>query len=266
VEGHQRPRRYAQLEAAKTSPISVGVFTLQRELDDMGTKIVCSFCGHKLPSEATWCHRCWHGPYSVRSAVWSSRPCVEGASATRATYFSDARFNKNDILRPAKNGTLAADRYHAAAVHQEARRRDGPEGSAIQAGRTVSNQIRYAQGRTISRVSSTSGGEILNYAAHAGGEGYWLLDREDLVVDAQRYTNRYSYDASGRIAQQQVQYQNTAACNHPISITADYTWANEELSAVSIKGGYTGFPAEGAPVTEWGSVATCTTKARVKKS
>ncbi|HEX2121012.1 MAG TPA: tetratricopeptide repeat protein, partial [Thermoanaerobaculia bacterium] len=96
----ERFRRYAELETDVETKGTVDqrIFTLQRELEEMRTKIVCSFCGHKLPAGATWCHRCWHGPYPVNSAVWNSRACLEGASATRATYFADERFNKNDIL------------------------------------------------------------------------------------------------------------------------------------------------------------------------
>jgi tetratricopeptide (TPR) repeat protein len=257
----ERLRRYGQLESdvELKSSTDERVFTLQRELDDMRTKIVCPFCGHKLPAGTTWCHRCWHGPYLVDSAVWSSRPCVEGASATRATYFSDARFNKNDILPCLqKSGTMLESlRYTAARQRavQDARRAEGwtYQGNVLQGWSDRSgNQIRYVQGPDyLEKVTSTSGGEILNYAAHAGAAGIWLLDREDVVVDGQRYTNTYTYDAGGHIAQQQVAYQNTASCNHLIGITADYTWSGDALSAVKIKGGYTGFPAEGAPVTEW---------------
>ena len=47
---------------------------------------------------ATWCHRCWHGPYLTSSPIWNSRPCGDGATATRATYYADGRFAKNDTL------------------------------------------------------------------------------------------------------------------------------------------------------------------------
>jgi len=103
----------------------------------------------------------------------------------------------------------------------------------------------------LERVTSSAGGEILTYIAHAEGEGMWLLDREDLVIDATRYMNRYAYDPAGRIAQQRVDYQNTAACNHLITMTADYTYQNDLLQSVTVRGGYDGFPAEGAPRTDW---------------
>lgn len=257
----ERYRRYAQLEtdSEQKGRIDEHVYALQREVDDMKSKIVCSFCGHKLPAGTTWCHRCWHGPYLVKSPVWNTRPCVEGASATRATYFSDERFNRNDILPCLhKGGTLLESlRYTPSRQKaiQDARRAEGwtYQGDVLQNwSDRQGNSVRYVQGpEYLEKVTSTIGGEILNYAAHAGGEGIWLLDREDLVVDAQRYTNRYTYDASGRIAQQQVEYQNTAACNHLIEMTADYQYSGDQLNAVAIKGGYEGFLAEGAPKTDW---------------
>lgn len=257
----ERFRRYAELEPDLELKASIDqrVYAMQHELDEMRTKIVCSFCGHKLPVGATWCHRCWHGPYLVKSAVWNSRPCVEGASATRATYFADARFNKNDILPCMHKGGTMLESLRYSPVRQraiqDARRAEGwtYQGDVIQNwSDRQGNQIRYHQGAdSLEKITSTTGGEILTYVAHPGGEGYWLLDREDLVVDAQRYTNRYVYDPAGRITQQQTEYQNTAACNHLISSTADFAYVNDRLSTVSIKGGYQGFPAEGEPKTEW---------------
>ena len=274
----ERYRRYAQLETdvEKKSALDQHVFSLQRELDDTRTKIVCSFCGHKLDAEATWCHRCWHGPYSVSSPVWNSRPCIEGASATRATYFSEERFNRNDILPCLhKDGTARQSLSYTAARQraiQDARRSEGWTymGDVLQNWSDRSgNQVRYAQGPAyLEKVTSTAGGEILDYLAHAvEGKGFWLLDREDLIIDAQRYSNHYTYDAAGRIAQQQVEYQNTAACNHLVSMTADYNYTDDLLNTVTIKGGYEGFLAEGAPKTDWRATVAYTydDKARVAK-
>jgi tetratricopeptide (TPR) repeat protein len=257
----ERFRRYAELEQDldRKAEVDERVYALQREIDETRTKIVCSFCGYKLPAGATWCPRCWHGPYLVKSAVWNSRPCVDGASATRATYFADARFNKNDILPCLfKDGTMRESlRYSAARQHaiQDARRAEGwtYAGDVLQNwSDKQGNSVRYIQGpQTLEKITSSLGGEVLTYIAHEGGEGIWLLDREDLVVDAQRYTNRYVYDASGRIAQQQVDYQNTGACNHLISMSAEYAYDGDALATVNLKGGYEGYLAEGAPKTDW---------------
>jgi tetratricopeptide (TPR) repeat protein len=273
----ERFRRYAQLENDPQAKVGIDerVFGLQQELDDMKTKIVCSYCGRKLPSGATWCERCWHGPYLVKSPVWSSRPCVDGASATRATYFSDERFNKNDILPCLfKGSSMRESLGYTPSRQRDIRAARMAEGWTY-AGEVLQrwtdkqgNEVRYVQGpEYLEKVTSTIGGEILTYAAHRAGEGIFVLDREDLVIDAQRYTNRYTFDAAGRIAQQQVDYQNTAACNHLIGMTADYTYQNDALTAVAIHGGYEGYLAEGKPKTDWTATVgyTYDDKARVAK-
>ncbi|HYI09150.1 MAG TPA: tetratricopeptide repeat protein [Thermoanaerobaculia bacterium] len=276
-----RFRRYLELEGDPEAKIGVDerIFNLQRELEDMKSKIVCSFCGRKLPIGATWCERCWHGPYHVQSPVWNTRSCADGASATRATYFADQRFNRNDILPCLwKDGSMLETLRYSPARQRTIRSAREAEGWTY-AGEVLQdwsdksgNQIRMVQGpQHLEKITSSTGGEVLTYVAHAGdsggGGGIWLLDREDLVIDAQRYLNRYTYDAAGRIAQQQVEYQNTAACNHLISMTADYAYANDALSTVAIKGGYQGYPAEGNPKTDWTATVAYSydEKARVTK-
>ena len=276
----ERYRRYSQVESdpQKKQSVDEHVYELQREVDDMQHKIVCSFCGRKLPNGATWCERCWHGPYLTKAPVWSSRPCVDGASATRATFFADDRFNRNDILPclfvGGRGGTmLDALRYTPSRQRaiQDARRAEGwtyADGALQSWSDKQGNQIRYVQGAEyLEKITSSMGGEILTFAAHKVSEGMCLLDREDIVIDGQRYTNRYIFDASGRIAQQQVEYQNTAACNHLIGMTADYTYANDTLATVNIRGGYEGFPAEGKPKTDWAATVAYTfdDKSRVAK-
>ena len=251
----ERFRRYAELESdpSRKSSIDERVYALQREVDDMRTKIVCTFCGRKLPVGTTWCERCWHGPYDTRSAAWNSRPCAPTASATRATYYSDGRFNRNEVLPCLwQNGAMLETLRYSAARQQAIRNARKAEGwtyadDVIQGNR----DLRFVQGGShLEKVIANGGGEILNYVAHPEG-GFWLLDREDLVVDATRYAIQYTYDAERHITQQQVQYQNTAACNHLIGMTADYTWQGDALMGASIRGSYDGFPAEGSPKTEW---------------
>lgn len=252
----ERFRRHVELEGDRDRKALVDerVFGLQREVDDQQSKILCSFCGRKLPVGTAWCERCWHGPYLVKSPVWNTRPCVPGASATRATYFAGERFDRNEVLPCLwKDGTMLQSLRYTAARQQSilsARKAEGwtYSGDVIQGNKDV----RFVQGPAhLEQVVSSTGGEILTYVAHPEGEGVWLLDREELVIDATRYTNQYTYDAAGHIARQQVQYQNVAACNHFIGMTADYTYQNDALASVALKGGYEGFPAEGAPKTEW---------------
>jgi Tfp pilus assembly protein PilF len=257
----ERFRRYAELESEpeKKASIDQRVFALDNEIEDMKSKIVCSFCGLRLPPGATWCHRCWHGPYVTKSAVFNTRPCVDGASATRATFYSDSRLAKNDVLACVNQGGTMREslRYSPARQRaiQDARKAEGwtYEGEVIQGWTDrQENQVQFIQGQErLERIVSPSSGDILQFDAHKSADGMWLLDREDLIIDGQKYTSRYTFDASNRIAQQQVSYQNAAACNHLVTMTADYVYQNDALTAVNIKGGYEGYPSEGAPKVDW---------------
>ncbi len=261
AKASERFHRYEELESdgALKASVDQRILGLESELSDMKSKIVCSFCGLRLPIGATWCPRCWHGPYLTTSPVWNTRPCVEGATATRSTYFSDDRFAKNDVLSCLFNGTmLDALRYSPARQKriQETRKAEGwsYNGEIIQGWRDKQgNEIHYQQGpEYLEKIVSPSGGEILSYAAHrAADASIWLLDREEVIIDGQRYTSRYTFDPGNRIVQQQVEYQNGAGCNHIISSAADYTYQNDALTTVKLKGGYDGYVAEGSPHVEW---------------
>ncbi len=242
VKAIERYRRYAELEADLDVKASIDerVFAMQREVDDRATKIVCSFCGRKLSADATWCERCWHGPYGR---------CSARTSATRATFYSDQRFNKNETLTC--SGDRESLRYSAAKQRaiQDTRKAEGwtYQGDVIQGNR----ELQFNQGpEYLEKVTSNTAGEILTYLAHASGDD-WLLDREELVIDATRYVSRYTYDPNGRIAQQRVDYQNAAACNHLISMTADAAYNGDAISSLTINGGYDGYMPEGAPKVEW---------------
>ena len=254
VRAVERFHRYSELESDADAKAAVDqrVFALDSEIDDMKTKIVCSFCGLRLPIGAGWCPRCWHGPYLTSSPVWSSLPCVDGASATRATYFAEDRFNRNDSLPCLFPGTMLDSLRYSPVKQkaiQDARKAEGwtYNGEIIQ-GRP---DVKFVQGsESLERVLATNSGEVLNYAAHKAGEA-WLLDREDVIIEGQKYTVRYTFDGASRIVHQQVDYQNAAACNHLVSMNADYAYANDALTAVAIKGGYEGYVAEGLPKTDW---------------
>jgi YD repeat-containing protein len=259
----ERYRRYSDIEADTDAKgaASQRLIAVDSELEDMKTKIVCTFCGLKLPIGATWCPRCWHGPYAVTSAIWNSRPCVDGATATRASYYADGRFARNDSLPCLFAGTmLEALRYSPTKQRaiQGARKAEGwtYNGDVIQA---LDDKIRFVQGSDyLEKITSPATGEILSYAAHAAGERNWLLDREDVVIEGQKYATRYTYDANNHVTQQQVDFQNAAACNHLISETADFTYSGEQLAQVKMHGGYDGFPTEGAPRVDWDATAAYT--------
>jgi tetratricopeptide (TPR) repeat protein len=253
-----RYHRFQELEtdADQKKGSDQHLLLLESELSDMRTKIVCAFCGLKLPIGATWCHRCWHGPYLTSSAVWNSRTCIEGASATRATYYSDDRFAKNDTLSCTYPGTmLEALRYSPGKQQsiQETRKAEGwtYSGDIIQGWRDKQgNEVQNVQGPDMLERIVSSSGDILTFAAHRAGDVF-LLDREDQIVDNQKYTSRYTFDASNRVIQQRVEYQNGAACNHVITMVADYVYEGDNLIAAKIKGGYDGYVAEGSPHSEW---------------
>jgi tetratricopeptide (TPR) repeat protein len=252
----ERFHRYGDIEtdADAKAAVEQRLLVIESELDDMKTKIVCLFCGLKLPAGSTWCPRCWHGPYLTSSAIWSSRPCVDGATAIRATSFSDGRFNKNETLPCLFGAPLReAVRYSPSRQRaiQDARKAEGwtYSGDVIQA---LGDRVRYMQGADyLEKVIAPSTGELLTFAAHAAGDAGWLLDREDLIIDGQKYTARYTFDAGNRIAQEQVDYQNVNACDHLISMTADYTYNGDALQSAKIHGGYEGFVPEGSPHVDW---------------
>jgi Flp pilus assembly protein TadD/ribosomal protein L40E len=252
----ERFHRYQELEsdADLKAATDQHILLIESELEDMHSKIVCPFCGLRLPIGATWCHRCWHGPYLTAAPLWSSRPCIDGASATRNSYYFGDRFAKAESLPCISAGgtLLEALRYTPARQKaiQDARRAEGwtYNGEIIQGQGT---QIRYTQGpQYLERVTAPANGDVLAYTAHKAGE-VWLLDREEMIIDGQKYVSRYTFDGQNRIATQQVDYQNANGCNHVISMTADYTYTNDALTAVAVKGGYDGYVVEGQPRVDW---------------
>jgi tetratricopeptide (TPR) repeat protein len=261
AKASERFHRYEELEpnADAKSVADQRLLGIESEMSDMKTKIVCPFCGFRLPIGATWCPHCWHGPYLTSQAVWNSRPCADGATATRATYYPDNRFAKNESLPCLFNSTmLDALRYTPARQHQvqEARKAEGwsYSGDIIQSWHDrQGNEIRYVQGIDyLEKITSPSSGDVLLFAAHKAADvGIWLLDREDVVIDGQKYTSRYTFDAQNRIAQQQVSYQNAAGCNDVITMTADAAYANNGLAGLKIRGGYTGTLVQGSPRLDW---------------
>jgi Flp pilus assembly protein TadD len=264
TKASERFHRYEELEpeAAAKSSADQRILGIESAIADMATKIVCPFCGWRLPIGAIWCPHCWHGPYLTSQPAWSSRPCTEGATATRATYYADNRFAKNDSLPCLFNGTmLDALRYTPARQRQvqEARKAEGwtYNGDIIQSWRDrQGNEIRYVQGPDyLEKIVSPTGGDVLLFAAHRAGD-IWLLDREDTIIDGQKYTSHYAFDAQNRIAQQQVTYQNAAACNDVISMTAVPAYTNDLLSSLKIRGGYNGTIVQGSPRVDWESTVT----------
>jgi hypothetical protein len=122
------------------------------------------------------------------------------------------------------------------------------------------NEIRYVQGADyLEKIVSSSGGEVLLFEAHrAPDAAIWLLDREDVVIDGQKYTSHYTFDAQNRIAQQQVVYQNAAGCNDFIAMTAVPMYTNDLLFGLKVRGGYSGTVVQGSPRVDWEANVTYT--------
>jgi Tetratricopeptide repeat. len=257
VKATELLRRYTALDTADKPEVDQKIFALESEITDMRTKIVCPFCGNKIPIGATWCQRCWHGPYLTSSPVWNSRPCVAGATATRSSYYADGRVSKNeDLPCLQRDGAfLTTVRYTPRRQDeiQAARRAEGwiYAGDVLQSKTEDNGKVVLEQGDYLQRAVSTSTGEIVTYSAHQSPDGFWLLDAEDFSVDGQQYHKDYRFDAQGKISQEVVRYQNVAACSHLITMTADYTYDKDVVTGVHLNGAHDGYPVEGSPHTEW---------------
>ncbi|MGA7613842.1 MAG: tetratricopeptide repeat protein [Thermoanaerobaculia bacterium] len=259
LKATERYRRYLATDPSATdkSEVDQRIFALERELDDSRTKMVCPFCGYKLPIGAMWCPHCWHGPFLTASSLFNTRACGTGASATRTSFYSDGRVARNEELACQLQGGnfLDAIKYtppRRRAIQQQ-RIADGwtYDGDVLASRGSGTTEVELRQGEYLESVLDHGSGEILDFVAHPGSGGTWLLDRENLVIEGQRYTNRYSYDEKGRILQLRSSYVNTAACGDAIEMTADLTWNGDSLASVALHGGYTGYPAAGSPKTEW---------------
>lgn len=269
-------RRYLELNqgGGDKSLIDQKLFTLQSESEDMRSQIVCSFCGNKLPAGATWCPRCWHGPYLVSSGRWNSRPCGNGATATRATYYLDGRLAKNEDLPCLLRGGnfLESLRYSPNKQRsiQTARKSEGwtYQGDVISEKKSRdATEIQLDQNDHLEHLLALTTGQVLNYNAHKVAERSWLLDREELIIDGQKYAKSYTYDSTGRINRERVSYLDVNGCDHLMDVTADYNYINGELSTVTFHGGYVGYQNEGSPDTQWNATLAFTfdSSARIEK-
>lgn len=261
----ERLRQYLAVteDISAKAEIDHKIFQLETEMETMKSSFVCSFCGHRLPIGATWCHRCWHGPYLPASPQLNTLPCGVGASATRTSLYSDDRLAKNETIdcRIKQTNMLEQVRYSKGRQRaiQEARKAEGwtyrddvitaleQEGSIV---------IELIQGDHLETLLSRSSGDALAFSATARGENDWLLDREEMVIDGQKYVKTYQYDPQGTIVAERVTYQNDAACGHVIETKASYVREAGRLIRVDFEGNTTGFEFEGLPKTTWNGAIT----------
>ena len=259
IKATERLRHYLALapDAADKTAIDQKVFALQSEVTDAESMIVCPFCGAKLARGTVWCPHCWHGPYLTASAVWNTRPCATGATATRTSLFQNNRVNQNEDLPCSLKSPSWAEalRYSKAKQRaiQDARKAEGwtYDGEILQSMRDRDgNEIHLVQGDTLQQLLATSTGDVFNFSGHKDGDS-WLLDREEFVIDGQKYAKTYAYDASRRILSETVRFQNNASCGHLVEEVANYTYDGERLASVAFHGGYKGFDPEGLPELQW---------------
>lgn len=257
AQATERLRKYQAIApAADKGPVDERIFALEREIEDQRESHVCPFCGFKLSKTSPWCPRCWHGPYDASAARFSTRPCGTGASATRTVLYPSERVHQNEDLPCNLSGNLReALRFSSARQRaiQQTRREEGwtynGNGLASYSARDA-NVLRLVHGTSLEKVINLSTGDVLTYSGRSSGDK-WLLEREQVSIDGQKFDKSYSYDDDGRIASEVVRYQNGSACGHLIQTTATYHYAGPRLENVSFVSGYTGFQIEGIPQVEW---------------
>lgn len=261
----ERLRHYLAVSRDTTRKAEVDrkIFQLEAEIASRKTSFVCPFCGLKLAIGTTWCHRCWHGPYDLESPRLNTLPCGVGASATRTSFYSEDRLARNETL-PCEiraENYLEQVRYSKGRQRavQEARRQEGwtYRGDVIHAKEEDGEvRVELIQGDYLQHLLARDSGDALGFLASPHGEGVWLLDREELVIDGRTYVKTYQYDEAGRIVAERVRYQNDAACGHVIETTATYVREGDRIVRVDFSGGNTGFTLEGEPTTSWAAALT----------
>jgi tetratricopeptide (TPR) repeat protein len=250
--------RYLQTAPANAPELQARMIDLEREIGDMRTKLMCPYCGAKLPAGARWCHHCWHGPYDVTSAAWNARAC-EANDVVTVTIIDAA--GKTRIAQPAE--CLFAGR----SLHDLLQYRP-PIQSAIRNGRVAEGWVlgpdsrlqsfHGAGGTDISlegsdhvlRVENVASGEAFPYKAHATADGIWLLDGQYYSTGDQLFLVNRSFDVDGRLLREDVRY-DTTACRHAVTYAAAYTYEGENVVAAQITGGYAGSRVEGYPQVQW---------------
>ncbi len=261
IKATDRLRRYLAVarNSADKEAIDRKIFTLESEVEDQRTKMICPFCGNKLSPGMTWCNRCWRGPYLPDSAIWNSRICGSGATAVRSTWYTDGRLNQNEDLPCLIQGasfrdTLKYSRAKQNAI-EDARRSEGwtYDGNILTSLKSDDkDQIILIQGDgSLERMLAPASGEVLDYHGHQTSDGRWILDSEEYVIDGQRYHKQYAFGTDDRLARETVRYHNINGCGHLDTITADYRYQGDQLDTVTFHGFYTGFKEEGEPKADW---------------
>lgn len=254
----ERYRRYVELarNPGDKSAVDQKIFALETEIENIRTSKLCPFCGARLAQNATWCHRSWHGPLLGTSPRLNSRICGEGATAVRSIFYNDGRLAKNEDLPCTLREKLSDSlRYQPGKQQgiQAARQAEGWTYSGeIITGRTTraGDQLELEQRDYLEHVRDLTSGNVDSYTAQKAGETAWQLETEELDVEGQKFSKRYSYLPDGTIAQETVSYHHNS-CGAMTTVTADYTYQNGELSSVRFKASSEGARPEGLPLSSW---------------
>ena len=232
------------------------IFALETEITDRKENHVCPFCGKKLSKSSLWCPRCWRGPYDPTAARFNTRPCGTGASATRTILYGNDRVHQNEDLSCNFTGDRQELFRFSTARQRLIQNTRIDEGWRYRDDALISyqsrdaNVLRLVQGSSLEKLINLSTGDVLNFSGRQL-DGRWILDREQVVIDGQKFNKSYNYDEYGRITSEVVRYQNGMGCGHLIQTTATYVYGDARLESVNLVSTYTGFELEGAPQVEW---------------
>ncbi|MEO8217628.1 MAG: tetratricopeptide repeat protein [Acidobacteriota bacterium] len=258
VDSIEGLKRYSALSKADDkAAIDQRIAALSAEVDDEAHGILCPFCGHKLPANATWCPFCWHGPYLNDAKTWEARRCDSGSSVTRSTSAGGSQSLSCMFKGQNLRDSLRYSRMRQSAI-QQARKTEGwtYDGDLLASFKnsqgTELTILRPSEG--VMRIASSTG-DVLDFRGHKDESGMWVLDDADRVIDGQKFRIHYSY-AGGRMSSETVRYQGNNICGHLIETVAEYRYEDGRLSSAELHGGYQGYVAEGSPETSWhGTIA-----------
>jgi len=249
-------RRYIATTPPNRNEIEQKLFDLENEIVEKRTRIMCPFCGEKLPVGARWCHRCWHGPYELDGAL-NARACGTETTVTRTATDVAGKVRENETLACLYPGASVRELVQYDSRRQRALWKQREEegwtragGGPVSRARNGIPEIRLQQATHLAEVELLPAGEVYRFDAHQTTDGIWLLDAEPFAVADQRFDKRYVYDAEGRVIAEHVTYESVQ-CRHTVAYAAAYTYGDYGIASAVVRGGYEGSKTEGTPAVQW---------------
>jgi tetratricopeptide (TPR) repeat protein len=250
-------RRYLTSGPVERQTVEAKIFELEREIVDMRTRLMCTFCGEKLAPGARWCHRCWHGPYDISAEGWNSRACAGGLRVTRTLFGAQGPI-KSEQLPCLYDASSIRDllQYHPnrrQAVRDQ-RRREGwqvsQNGWLDSRSSESGDQLKMVQGEYLEALHLPPDGEVIPFQAALSDDYIWLLQQEPFASDDVLFWKSYGYDENGSIVRESATWES-AECRHAINLDAEWKVGPTGVESGSIRGGYKGYRPEGYPATDW---------------